>query len=110
MIPPEIISVIETLETSGQRPILVATSDVDLPFVVFCIPTIKDLSTYVAKASDASVGPLMAAIGLSRISAHYPSQDHIEKTVRLRPFVVMRAVQVLLGELGLAARAEKKSL
>lgn len=109
MIPDEIKSASEKLTAAGTRHVVVSTTDASLPFVIFGIPTLGQLSQYVAQAGDASVGPLMASIGIARMTIQYPSGLVLEDVVKVRPFVVMRAVQVLLRELGLSTRAEKKS-
>lgn len=110
MIPDEVKAASERLTGMGERHVVVATTDSELPFAIFSIPTLGQLSQYVAQAGDANCGPLLAAVGLARITGRFPAGDVIEGMVRARPFVVMRAVQVLLRELGLSARAEKKSL
>ena len=110
MIPDEVRNASERLTSQGERHVVVSTTDKDLPFVIFAVPALGQLSQYVAQAGDAACGPLLAAVGLSRITGRYPAAQVIEDMVRLRPFVVMRAIQVLLRELGLSARAEKKSL
>ena len=109
-IPAAVLEAAEKVRSLGGFPLLVATTDKDLPFVVFSRPNIEQLSQYVAKASDASVGPLLAAIGLSRISAKYPDASVLSGVELVRPFAIMRAVQALLADLGLSVKAQKKSL
>lgn len=99
----------EALTSRGERHVVVGTSDSLLPFAIFTIPTLGQLSQYSAQAGDASTGPLLASVGIARMAIRYPSSTILEDVVKARPFVVMRAVQVLLRELGLSARAEKKS-
>lgn len=110
MIPDEVRAAAESVASQGFRPVVISTTDSSLPFVVFSAPTIAQLSQYTAKASDASIGPLVAAVGLARMSVAYPSLEHLNSVLALKPFAVMRAVQALLADFGLSARAEKKSL
>lgn len=110
MIPDEARAAAESVTAQGARPVVISTTDPSLPFLVFAAPTISQLSQYTAKASDASIGPLVSAVGLARMSVAYPSIDQLNAVVNLKPFVVMRAVQALLADFGLSARAEKKSL
>ena len=105
----DVKSICEQMTQRGERFVAATTTDENLPWVVFSVPSLGVLSQYVAQAGDASAGPLMGAIGLARICVRYPAKDAVEAVVAARPFVVMRAVQVLLRELGLSARAEKKS-
>lgn len=93
----------------GERSVAATTTDESLPWVVFAVPSLGILSQYVAQAGDAAVGPLQGAVGLARICVRYPTREVLEGVVAVKPFVVMRAVQVLLRELGLSARSEKKS-
>jgi len=100
----------EALTSRGERHVVAATSDPLLPYAIFSIPTLGQLSQYTGQAGDASVGPLVASVGIARMTIRYPSSTILEDVVKARPFTVMRAVQVLLRELGLSTRAEKKSL
>lgn len=106
----EIKNLVAQIEGRGERAVVVSTTDPDLPLVVFTVPTIGTLSKYTASASDPASGPLAAAIQLARVSAVHPSPTALSKVIGLRPFTIMRAVQVLLGDLGLAVSAQKKSL
>lgn len=108
--PPEVLEAAARIRALGGFPVVVASTDPQLPFVVFERPNLAALSSYVAKASDAAVGPLLAAVGLSRTSAKYPSPEIFSGMEIQRPFVIMRCVQALLADLGLSVKAQKKSL
>lgn len=108
-LPEEVLQAAAQITRLGGVPVVVSTTDPDLPFVVFVRPNLGELSQYVAKASDASVGPLLAAVGLARQTAKFPLQS-IPAIESARPFVIMRAIQAMLADLGLSAKAQKKSL
>lgn len=108
--PKEVLDAAAQIKSMGGFPIVVASTDAGLPFVVFQRPNLVDLSGYVAKASDAAVGPLVAAVGLCRVTARFPSPDVFRVIENERPFVIMRCVQAMLADLGLSAKAQKKSL
>lgn len=107
-LPEDVLAVASQITKLGGVPVVVSTTDPDLPFVVFARPNLGELSQYVAKASDAAVGPLLAAVGLARQTAKFPSS--LASIEAARPFVIMRAVQAMLADLGLSAKAQKKSL
>lgn len=107
---PDVVKALcEQMTQCGERFVVATTTDENLPWVVFAVPSLGLLSQYVAQAGDASVGPLQGAVGLARVCVRYPGPEVIASVVATKPFVVMRAVQVLLREMGLSARAEKKS-
>lgn len=90
------------------RPMLIETTCEALPWVVFKFPSIRDLSEYTKQASV--VGPLQASIGLfASMVQGLPAGATTESILSTKPMVVMRAVQAVLRDLGLDARAEKKS-
>lgn len=109
-LPSEVLDAATKIRTLGGAPVVVASTDPQLPFVVFERPNLAALSGYVSKASDAAVGPLLAAVGLARTSAKYPSPEILSGIEIQRPFVIMRCVQALLADLGLSVKAQKKSL
>lgn len=109
-IPQEVRDLAAKLQDQGYRPVLVATSDKALPLVLFQAPTIGQLSRYIAEASKVETGPLMAAVGLARQVVVYPSRDALQVVETQKPLVIMRAVQEVLRDQGLATRTEKKSL
>jgi len=87
---------------------LIETTCEALPWVVFKFPSIRDLSEYTKQASV--VGPLQASVGLFVSMAQgLPAGTTTESILSTKPMVVMRAVQAVLRDLGLDARAEKKS-
>lgn len=97
-----------SVESNGIKAFPVVTSDPDLPWVVFRFPSLGDCDAY---ASRARTAPISAAVHLFRICVMaHPAEFQMEQMLLARPFVAMRAVGVLLSHLGLAARAEKKSL
>lgn len=106
--PATLPEILATLKEKGYRCITIQTSSPELPWIVFRVPTLGELSGYTFQASQAEVGPLMAMVGLSRILTLAASHE-VRDVIELKPFVIMRAVQALLAELGLAAKAEKKS-
>lgn len=108
--PSEVLDAAAKISALGGFPVVVSSTDPQLPFVVFERPNLAALSSYVAKASDASVGPLLAAVGLARTSSRYPSSEILAGMEIRRPFVIMRCVQALLADLGLSVKAQKKSL
>lgn len=86
----------------------VVTTSPDLPWCVFRIPFLDVCSSYVRASRE---DPLMGAMGMARMTiVALPQGVDLEALIASKPFVVMRAVQVLLAELGLSTRAEKKSL
>lgn len=107
--PATLPEILAALKEKGHRCIPIQTSSPDLPWIVFRMPSLGELSGYTFQASQAEVGPLMATIGLARILTLAASHE-VREVIELKPFVVMRAVQALLAELGLAVKAEKKSL
>ena len=109
-LPSDVLDAVAKIRTLGGAPVVVASTDPQLPFVVFERPNLAALSGYVSKASDATVGPLLAAVGLARTSAKYPSPEILSGIEIQRPFVIMRCVQALLADLGLSVKAQKKSL
>ena len=90
-------------------PILpVTTTAPELPWCVFRTPSLDICGQYVQQSRE---NPLLGAMGLARVCmAAAPEGFSLEALIASKPFVVMRAVQVLLGEMGLSTRAEKKSL
>jgi hypothetical protein len=101
----------EQIASQGLRPILVSIAGVEgFPEILFKTPTLGQLSTYTFQASQPAVGPLLASIGLARQIAVIPSARDLEPIVSSAPYAILRAVQVVLRDLGLGARAEKKSL
>lgn len=107
---PETKILAEEMQAAGRRPILVATSDELLPEILFRAPTIGEISTYVLQASLPETGPVIAAAGLARICVSKGHAELLAGAIDRKPLLVMRAIQVILRDLGLSARAEKKSL
>lgn len=105
----DIQAAVKQLSAIPGSPLLpVTTTSPDLPWCIFRIPTLDICAEYV-KASRES--PLFGAMGLARMTlVAMPEGSDLELLIATKPFVVMRAVQVLLAEVGLATRAEKKSL
>lgn len=110
VLPEDVLAVAAQIKSMGGFPIVVSSTDPGVPYMVFLRPNLAELSGYVAKASDAAVGPLLAAVGLSRVSSRYPAADTLKAVEIERPFVIMRCVQAMLVDLGLSAKAQKKSL
>lgn len=109
-LPEDVLAVAVQIRSMGGFPIVVSSTDAGLPYVVFQRPNLADLSGYVSKASDAAVGPLLAAVGLCRVAVRFPAPDTLKVIEVERPFVIMRCVQAMLADLGLSAKAQKKSL
>ena len=106
--PATLPEILAALKEKGHRCITIQTSSPDLAWIIFRMPTLGELSGYTFQASQPETGPLMATIGLARILTLAASHE-VRDVIDSKPFVVMRAVQALLAELGLAAKAEKKS-
>ena len=92
----------------GIRPFPVVTNHPALPWVIVRIPSMAECDAYALASRSA---PLSAAIQLfHQCSVACPADFNPGEAFRLTPFLPMRALQVLLGSLGLGVRAEKKSL
>lgn len=109
-LPADVAAAIDYQEQSGGKPVLVSTTAAELPWVVFRAPRLSDVALYTTQASPSGAGPLMASIGLARLLVVHPAAPNLQRIVETKPFLVLRAVQALLQDLGLGARAEKKSL
>lgn len=107
---PETKILADQIQAAGGRAILVATNDELLPEILFRAPTIGEISRYILEASSPETGPVIAAAGLARICVAHDHSERLGAAIARKPLLVMRAVQVLLRDLGLSARAEKKSL
>lgn len=107
----ELKVLIDKATEAGHRPILVSLTGVPgVDHMLFRMPTLLQLSGYTYHASQPSSGPLMASVGLARQIALSPVGTSLEALVTSHPYAILRAIQVVLRELGLAAHAEKKSL
>ncbi len=95
-------------QTRGMRVYAVTTSDESLPWALFLVPTLDLCDGYVSRAR---VSPVSAAVDLfQRTLVGYPQGVEPMSLIQERPFVALRAMQVLLASLGLTVGAEKKSL
>lgn len=109
-LPADVVAAIDNQEQAGGRPVLISTTAPELPWVVFRAPRLSDVALYTSQAAPSGVGPLMASVGLARLLVVHPAAPDLQRIVDTKPFLVLRAVQALLKDLGLDARAEKKSL
>lgn len=101
-------SILKTIQETGQRAMVIGTTSSALPWAVVLIPMLPDLSMYTLEAQKD--GPLMAAVRLfQKVARGFPEGVTLETVVHKEPFVILRIVQALLKDLGLEARAEKKS-
>ena len=104
----DLLDTVAKARDAGFAFVAVQTDSPDLPWILFRKPTLHDVSLYTRESRE---NPLMGAIGLGRMVAiGLPAGIDLQVLIETKPFVLMRAVQVLLADLGLGTRAEKKSL
>lgn len=104
----DFLDTVANARQAGYSVVAVQTDSPNLPWILFRKPSLQDVSLYTRESRE---NPLMGAIGLGRMVAiGLPAGIDLQALIEIKPFVLMRAVQVLLAELGLGVRAEKKSL